>query len=146
MTLQVANFQRCQLVLACPIVQVSAHVCMIPKRLKKCFLYFFCVCFFMYNLCEKYYKPIIMQYCTVGCGSWVPRLALLNLQINVFARTLSEWNLFRCRGPPVPVGITCGSWTLPVPTVGSYRPASFPPLAVLAVLQGVLGIARPSAP
>ena len=105
----------------------------------------------MYNLCEKYYKPIIMQSSTVSCGSWVPRLALLNLQINVFARTLSEWNLFKCRGLPVPlyylyVGITRGSWTLPVPTVGSSRPASFPPLAVLAVLQGVLGIARPSVP
>ena len=110
------------------------------------FSLFFCVCFFMYNLCEKYYNPIIMQSCTVSCGSWVPRLALLNLQINVFARTLSEWNLFKCRGLPVPVGITRGSWTLPVPTVGSSRPASFPPLAVLAVLQGVLGIARPSAP
>ena len=28
----------------------------------------------MYYLCEKYYKPITVEYCMVDCVSWVPRL------------------------------------------------------------------------
>ena len=35
----------------------------------------------MYYLCEKYHKPITVQYCVADCVSWVPRLTLLNLQI-----------------------------------------------------------------
>ena len=38
---------------------------------------FLCV-FFMYYLCEKYYKLIIVQYYIPNCVSWVPRLALLD--------------------------------------------------------------------
>ena len=34
----------------------------------------------MYYLCEMYYKLITVQYYTVNCVSWVPRLTLLNLQ------------------------------------------------------------------
>ena len=41
----------------------------------------FCV-FFMYHLCEKYYKPITVQYYVADCVSWVPRLTLLDLQTN----------------------------------------------------------------
>ena len=37
---------------------------------------------FMYYLCEKYYKPITVQYCIADCISWVPRLTLLDLQTN----------------------------------------------------------------
>ena len=37
----------------------------------KCFL---CVCFLTYYLCEKYYKPIIVQCYIAYCVSWVPRL------------------------------------------------------------------------
>ena len=33
----------------------------------------------MYYLCEKYYKPITVQYYTANCVTWVPRLALLDL-------------------------------------------------------------------
>ena len=33
----------------------------------------------MYYLCEKYYKPIPVQYYIAYCVSWVPRLALLDL-------------------------------------------------------------------
>ena len=33
----------------------------------------------MYNLCEKYYKPITVKYYIAGCVSWVPRLTLLGL-------------------------------------------------------------------
>ena len=43
----------------------------------------FCVCsFFTYYLCEKYYKPITVQYSIANCVSWVPRLTLLDLQTN----------------------------------------------------------------
>ena len=38
--------------------------------------------FFMYYLCEKYYKFIIVQYYIAICVSWVPRLTLLDLQTN----------------------------------------------------------------
>ena len=38
------------------------------KIFKGFFLYFL-----MYCLCEKYYKPIIVQYYIADCVSWVPR-------------------------------------------------------------------------
>ena len=47
----------------------------------KCFLSFLCL-FFMYYLCEKYYKPITVQYYITDCVSWVPRLTLLDLRTN----------------------------------------------------------------
>ena len=37
------------------------------------------VCFLMYYLCEKYYRPVIVQYYMADCISWVPRLALSGL-------------------------------------------------------------------
>ena len=46
----------------------------------KCFHYFLCL-FFM-CLCEKYYKPIIIQFSIADCVSWVPRLTLLSLETN----------------------------------------------------------------
>ena len=50
--------------------------------------FIFCV-FLMYYLCEKYYKPIIVQYYIANCVSWVPRLTLLDLQTNwTYERTL----------------------------------------------------------
>ena len=36
----------------------------------------------MYYLCEKYYKPITVQYYIADCVSWVPRLTLLDLRTN----------------------------------------------------------------
>ena len=46
-------------------------------------MFIFCIClFFMYFLCEKYYKPITVQYYIADCVSWVPRLTLLDLQTN----------------------------------------------------------------
>ena len=42
----------------------------------------FCVCSFMYYLCEKYYKPITVQYQIADRVSWVPRLTLLDLWTN----------------------------------------------------------------
>ena len=39
----------------------------------------FFVFVFMYYLCEKYYKPITVQYYIANCISWIPRLTLLDL-------------------------------------------------------------------
>ena len=36
----------------------------------------------MYYFCEKYYKPITVQYYIADCVSWVSRLTLLDLQTN----------------------------------------------------------------
>ena len=36
----------------------------------------------MYYLCEKYYKPIAVQYYIANCVSWVPRLTLVDLGTN----------------------------------------------------------------
>ena len=36
----------------------------------------------MYYLCEKYFKPITVQYYIADCVSWVPRLTLLDLKTN----------------------------------------------------------------
>ena len=33
----------------------------------------------MYYLCEKYYKPITVQFYIAGCVSWVCKLTLLDL-------------------------------------------------------------------
>ena len=47
-------------------------------------MFIFCVgLFFMYYLCEKYYKPITIQYYIANCVSWVPRLILLDLGTNL---------------------------------------------------------------
>ena len=43
---------------------------------------FFFVCFLCgYYLCEKYCKPITVQYHIDTCVSWIPRLTLLDLGI-----------------------------------------------------------------
>ena len=51
---------------------------------------YFCV-FFMYYLCEKYYKPITVQYYITYCVSWVPRLTLLDL-MNKLDLRMCSWN------------------------------------------------------
>ena len=40
---------------------------------------FIFLCFLMCYLCEKYHKPITVQYYVIDCVSWVARLTLLNL-------------------------------------------------------------------
>ena len=43
-------------------------------------MFILCVCLlFTYYLCEKYYKPITVQYYVADCIRWVPRLTLLDL-------------------------------------------------------------------
>ena len=64
----------------------------------------------MYYLCEKYYKPITVQYAIANCVIWVPRLTLLDLtnkldlarswngtrsyvgDLTVFQQQLSRWS------------------------------------------------------
>ena len=43
----------------------------------------------MYYLCEKYYKPVRIQYYIASCVSWVSRLTSLNLKILSWNRTHS---------------------------------------------------------
>ena len=58
----------------------------------------------MYYLCEKYYKPITVQHYVANCVSSVPRLTLLDLQIE-HTNALLERNSFVCRGLTVPAKI-----------------------------------------
>ena len=51
----------------------------------------------MYYLCEKYYKPVTVQYCIVDCVSWVPRLTLLDLTKWTYKRALGM-ELVRMQG------------------------------------------------
>ena len=44
----------------------------------------------MYYLCEKYYKPIPVQYYIGDCLSWVPRLTLLDLKDKLDLRPRSR--------------------------------------------------------
>ena len=44
--------------------------------------FFVCV-FFMYYLCVKYYKPVIVQYYIADCVIWIPRLTLRHKQIGL---------------------------------------------------------------
>ena len=55
----------------------------------KTFSLFF-VFFLMYYLCEKYYKPITVQYYIADCVSWVPRLTLLDLTNKLDLQTHSR--------------------------------------------------------
>ena len=69
--------KKCQL-LYCTIVLFKVLYCKIKNV-----SFIFCIClFFMYYLCEKYYKPITVQYYIANCVSWVPRLTLLDLRTN----------------------------------------------------------------
>ena len=46
--------------------------------------------FFMYFLCEKYYKPITVQYYITDCVSWVPRLNFVGLMNKLNLQTRSQ--------------------------------------------------------
>ena len=54
----------------------------------------FCFFFLMYYLCEKYYKPNIVQYYIASCVSWVPRLTLLHYEWIGLIIVLLKWNSF----------------------------------------------------
>ena len=75
---QVSNFSclfiRWQTLYAscCTILLYFLSYCTIRFKIFSCFL---CL-FFMYYLCEKYYKLITVQYYIFDCVNWVPRLTL----------------------------------------------------------------------
>ena len=48
-------------------------------KVQDCKINFFVYLFFMYYLCEKFYKLTTIQYYTADRASWVPRLTLLDL-------------------------------------------------------------------
>ena len=50
----------------------------------------FKILFFMYYLCEKYYKSITVQYYIADCVSWVSRLTLLDLMKKLDLRMRSR--------------------------------------------------------
>ena len=52
----------------------------------------------MYHLCEKYYKPITVQYYIANCVSWVLRLTCWIYKQIGLTNALSEQNSFVCRG------------------------------------------------
>ena len=67
-----------------PVCQLLYYTTILLKVLNcktKNILFLLCL-FFMYYLCEKYYKPITVQYYIANCVYWVPRLTLLDLRTN----------------------------------------------------------------
>ena len=76
----------------------------------KLFSLFF-VFVFIWYLCEKYYKPITVQYYIAKCVSWAPGLTLLDAgKKSDLTMVLSEWNSSICWG--LTVIITDISWPL----------------------------------
>ena len=80
----------CQL-LYCTTVLFKVLYCTIRFKLFSLFFVFF----LMYCLCEKYYKPITVQYYIADCISWVPRLCWAYGQTRL-TNALQEWNAFVC--------------------------------------------------
>ena len=82
----VAGTAKKRQLLYCTTVLLKVLYCNI-----KSVFFILCVClFFMYYLCEKYYKPITIQYYIAGCVSWVPRLTLLDLTNKLDLRSYSR--------------------------------------------------------
>ena len=66
----------------------------------KTVFFIYCVCFFIYYLCGKYYKPIMLyqQYYIANCVRWMPRLTVGYTNKLDLQTMLSEWNSFICGG------------------------------------------------
>ena len=62
----------------CQLLYCTTVLLKVPHCRVKNVFFIFCACFFMDYLCEKYYKPITVQYYIADCVSWVPRLTLLD--------------------------------------------------------------------
>ena len=52
----------------------------------------------MYYLCEKYYKPITVQYCIADCVSCRVFADCVAYEQIELMNALLEWNSFVCRG------------------------------------------------
>ena len=63
--------------------------------------------FFMYYLCEKYYKPITVQYYIADCVNQIPRLPLVDLQTTWIYEHAFEMELVLMRGLTVPRALLC---------------------------------------
>ena len=94
---------KTRMCVSAPVHQLLLY-CTVLFKIKNVFSVF-CICFLCsYYLCEKYYKPIIVQYYIVDCVSWVPRLTLLDLwtnwnyEENGLTNALLEPNSFVCSG------------------------------------------------
>ena len=61
-----------------------------PCTLRLEMFYFYVLFFLMIYLCEKYCKPITVQYYIADCVSWVPRVTSLDLQIGLL--WTCSWN------------------------------------------------------
>ena len=74
-----------------------ASCCTVLFRVLHCevtdVVFIFCICIFMYCLCEKYHKPITVQYYIANCDSWVPRLTMLELWTNLTYKHALEMKL-----------------------------------------------------
>ena len=89
MNLQVENFQRCERAPVCQLLYCTTVLFKVLQCKIKNVFFIFCV-FLMYYLCEKYYKPITVQYYIADCVSWVPRLTLLDLTNKLDLQTRSR--------------------------------------------------------
>ena len=83
---------------ASPWMPIAVLIKVVYCKIKNVSFIFVCL-FFMYYLCEKYYKPTTVKYYIANCASWVPRLTLLGLWTNWLMNTPSEQNSFVCRNP-----------------------------------------------
>ena len=87
---QVVNFQRCERAPVCQLLYCTTVLFKVLYCKILNVFFIFCVCFLMYYLCEKYYKPITgqyykpisVQYFIADCVSWVPGLTLWNFRTN----------------------------------------------------------------
>ena len=62
------------------------------------FKLFYFLSFFSILFCEKYYKPITVQYYILNYVSWVPRLTVWDLRNKLdLIIELLKWNSFVCR-------------------------------------------------
>ena len=72
---------QCQLLCAswCAVLLHISRPCTLRLEM----FYFYVLFFLMIYLCEKYCKPITVQYYIADCVSWVPRVTSLDLQIGL---------------------------------------------------------------
>ena len=85
-------FTRCQPLDAtcCTVPLYFSRSCTVRLKMLSSFFVFVFLCI-MYYLCEKYYKPITVDYYIADCVSWVPRLTLLDLRRNwTYERALGK--------------------------------------------------------
>ena len=82
------------------------------------------VCFLCDYLCEKYYKPVTVQYCTDNCVNWVPKLTLLYLLFCSVAQSCPTLcQPMGCSTPGFPV-LTISRSLLKLMTIDLVKPSN----------------------